>query len=1312
MRKCTVGFFRAHAIELHHISPHNDLSRENIGLSILELEKDALLGLSDGQLEELIARLAEAEIAAAGQSPARVSWGGSITAPDEGVDIRVDVPVEVLDTGYIARPNTIFQAKKHRMRAGQIRKEMCPKGTLSPILARQAEIGGSYVIVSLADDCTDSRRRDRLDAMRDSLGEVPNKDNIHLDFYDRSKLHQWLRQHPSVMLWVRDALGQSLSGWRPFGAWSNPPADTDHTLILAPGVSVTLPDGRKLDIQNAIEPVRDIVRTAKKAMRITGLSGVGKTRFVQALFEESIGENALDRTIAIYVDTGANPDPSVNTMLERLIAENRQAILIIDNCPPELHSVLASRASSAKSQIPLITVEYDIRDDKPQTTEVVQITAEGPDMAAQLLLRRFPHIGQVNARTIAEFADGNARVALAVAERVEAGESLAHLSDAQLFDRLFHQRNQPDGNLRQHAEILSLVYSFSVKSPDVGTDEIAVLGEINGIPRDQLFRSTSELLRRGIAQKRSHWRAILPHAIANRLANDALSNVPIESLLSTFEAPGRERLLVSFAHRLGLMHDHPVAQQIVNSWLEEGGRLGRISSLDDTNARILDYVAPVAPEAILRRIEAEVGSPEFNGFDSVHSPRRTTILRILQSLAYESALFDRCIRLHLRVADFEDVSNNHDAVRDKIIRFFQAFLSGTHASLEQRLAVVKDALTSCSMERRNIGLRMLSAALDGPPWHGDGSSDFGARPRDYGYQPNYEELADWRRRFISLAVECGNSRDADLASGTRTLLAQKFRGLWAQQAIRGDLLEAARTLNRHHPWVEGWKAVRSIIHFDYRKKTGEEETKPIPQSLASLEAELASKDLMANIMTYVLGKGHDQWALDDEFDDSDQNKYSEAEKRLAAKAETLGENYARSGQPVSTLLPDLFSTEWMPYRRAFGRGLAQGSLDPPETWAQLVEELHRIEPDNYNFAVLSGFMEALDETDRSIAQALLDQCLDDKLVRPILVGLHPAETFDEKDLDRCLEALEHADVTGGMYGDLLWRDSYAGIPKERLWELAERLLDKPDGDAIVLDALSMKLHGASPGTDALGLEFRRVGLKAAVRIIQGSRSDPGGTIDHALENVINAALSFEGNEDLKTAWLDAIFSVVDERHGYIHSFENAVRATAAMCPEEFLDRIISGDEKTRRTRRFFLERGGLDKIPLGAIEIGKLIEWCNRNGGLEVWRTVAASINHWVEDDTNSQIELSVQAIKFLEAAPNPEDILRAYADKIEPMSWSGSRADIMARRLGALETFMAHPNENVASAARIVVAEASRRICAEREWERRRDEEREQTFE
>ncbi|MDE7592465.1 hypothetical protein NVR66_22935, partial [Enterobacter bugandensis] len=153
---------------------------------------------------------------------------------------------------------------------------------------------------------------------------------------------QWIRQYPSVMLWVNRILGRRYSGWQPYGAWSCPPEGAEDTLITASGITISLPSeqGRPLSIQDAIGPIRQLIRTTRKAVRITGLSGVGKTRIVQALFEESIGTEALDRTLAVYADTGDDPNPSAAAMLERLIADQRSAILVLDNCPRDLHASL------------------------------------------------------------------------------------------------------------------------------------------------------------------------------------------------------------------------------------------------------------------------------------------------------------------------------------------------------------------------------------------------------------------------------------------------------------------------------------------------------------------------------------------------------------------------------------------------------------------------------------------------------------------------------------------------------------------------------------------------------------------------------------------------------------------------------------------------------------------------------------------------------------------------------------------------------------------------------------------------------------
>ena len=58
--------------------------------------------------------------------------------------------------------------------------------------------------------------------------------------------------------------------------------------------------------------------------------------------------------------------------------------------------------------------------------------------------------------------------------------------------------------------------------------------------------------------------------------------------------------------------------------------------------------------------------------------------------------------------------------------------------------------------------------------------------------------------------------------------------------------------------------------------------------MVELDRDLKPRDLVARINTYVLGKGHDHWWLDDEFDDSSDDKYRAAEDRLAAKATNLG----------------------------------------------------------------------------------------------------------------------------------------------------------------------------------------------------------------------------------------------------------------------------------------------------------------------------------------------------------------------------------------------------------------------------------------
>ena len=545
---------------------------------MFDISKDQLLRLSDVDLRELVARLCEAELSRAGAPVSAVRWGGSHTTPDGGLDVEVRVKGLEFAGDFVPRPWTGIQVKKSKMPKDKIIEEMSPKGNLRPIFQKLARDNGCYIIVSLDDDLTPAGRplAVRRNAMQAQLEAVKNLGNLRTEFYGRNDLVTWLRQHPGVQLWVREKLGLPLSGWRPFGRWSTTPPDAEDELICKEGVVIRLP-GReqdKLGITQGIDGIRELVINSGKAVRIVGLSGVGKSRIVQALFEESVGNEPLGKHLAVYADLGETPDPSVREVVERLAAEGRPAILVLDNCPSDAHNRIASQVASS-SNLHLVTIEFDIREDKPETTSVVRIDAEGPEIAETLIKHRFSDLGQVNARRIAELSEGNARVALALAHAAsEVRESLSTFSDAQLFERLFYQRNTPDTDLLEAAEVLSLVYSFSISPDEEGVDELAALATLleQGGDRRALYRAAQTLLERQLAQKRGNWRAVLPHAVSNRLAAKALLNIPVDDIVNTFQQLPSLRLLKSFGRRLGFLHDHEVAQDIVKSWLSPGGR--------------------------------------------------------------------------------------------------------------------------------------------------------------------------------------------------------------------------------------------------------------------------------------------------------------------------------------------------------------------------------------------------------------------------------------------------------------------------------------------------------------------------------------------------------------------------------------------------------------------------------------------------------------------------------------------------------------------------------------------------------------------
>ena len=122
---------------------------------------------------------------------------------------------------------------------------------------------------------------------------------------------------------------------------------------------------------------------------------------------------------------------------------------------------------------------------------------------------------------------------------------------------------------------------------------VAGLAEVSEVA---FLRNVVQLQRRGLVQQRGKWRAVLPHAISNRLAANAVEMYPPELLNRLVVDDASDRVARSFSRRLGYLHESKRAAELVSSWLKPHGRLGGLAKLNDLDRAIFSNVAPVSEE--------------------------------------------------------------------------------------------------------------------------------------------------------------------------------------------------------------------------------------------------------------------------------------------------------------------------------------------------------------------------------------------------------------------------------------------------------------------------------------------------------------------------------------------------------------------------------------------------------------------------------------------------------------------------------------------------------------------------------------------
>jgi hypothetical protein len=1264
---------------------------------MIEITGNDIKELSDGDLRVLVGLLCEADLRERGLPTAGVTFGGHQNAADGGLDVRVEIESALSPNGFIPNANTGFQVKKPDMPRSAILNEMRPGGVLRQVIRNLVNLGGAYIIVSSQGSTADSSLTARKVAMRAALFDCPNDSNLMVDFYDRERIAGWVRSHPSLVLWVREKIGRPLQGWKTYGNWAGSPGGYEEVYLLDDQIRLKNSSNFGLDGLSAIDginEIRSILHRPGASIRLAGLSGVGKTRFVQALFDERIGHSPLNKSQVFYSDISDSPNPDPRNFTEQIISQGRPAIIVIDNCPPELHKRLTSICcSSADSLVSLITVEYDVRDDQPEETEVYRLEPSSTEIIEKIIFNRFTHVSQVDSRTIAEFSGGNARIAIALANTIRRGENLANLRDEELFNRLFQQRNEPNQSLLRVAQVCSLVYSFNFNSAE---GELELLGSLIGMSVLDVYENVSELKRRELVQQRGIWRAVLPHAVANRLAKRALENIPLVNILDAFENSSL-RLLKSFSRRLSYLHESSVAVEVSRKWLAEDGFLGEIPQLDGVGIDLLKNIAPIDPNLTLKAIEKVWNSEEHRSFFSRENVYYHQITTLLRALAYDKDLFVRSTFLLCQFALSESPTENYNSIRKLLKSLFYIYLSGTHAIPEHRLAVISTLIDSDSKEQIELGVNLLSASLES--WHFNNyhEFEFGAHSRDYGFSPSSkEEIHHWFKLYIDYTVSLAVS-GLSVAPKSKALLAEKFRGLWIKAGMYNELEMAAKEIVSKGPWREGWLAVKTTKRFD-----GEGMNEEAISRLNNLDIILRPTTLIEQAKLFALTNHGNVLDLEDalyEDGETDGNSYYRIEKIT----QSLGRKVGSSEEIFNQLLPEILSSSGGNIF-SFGQGLALGCSQPEKMWEYFLRQIPLIEEENRNYQLLRGFLNTIFQMDRELSATFLDEAVTHEVLAAVYPVLQTSVEINERDVERLKASLNLGIAPIWSYGNLGYGQSHKSIKDNDFSELLKLISKKPDGVYVAVDILNMRLHGHKkevPLSDTIVSLGQEILLNYPF-LRKEYRSDRR---NYEVAIIIRACFAKESAKDIATTLCDKIANAFEKFYTFPEDYNEVIMALASVQPIAFLNSFLGKNENNNKINRWFSERVN----PLAEISDELIITWCEHDPKTRYPNVASSIVPH--RNSENGK-EWTPLALRIITNCYEPIEVLNRFKSSFRPTSWSGSRADLMESCLRLISVLKKDKNTCVADWANREERIFAEEIQSVRQWEQHWESERNESFE
>ena len=1261
----------------------------------------------------LLRRLLSLEAQAHGLPEYGIHVADSITTADGGEDARIQWKGGPEATAFLPSRFCQYQLKAGEILPSTAAKEVVGRhGDAKPMVRSALEKGAHYILLC-AHPYTQQQIEKREKAIWRSLRDAGmNIEESQIHFHDSGWVASWVNRYPSVALWVKE---QTAPGTiEPFRTWNDWANRTEHESSpwvedeRLPALRTTLRDG-------AAQP--------RRIIRVVGASGIGKSRLVLEALARSEDEPSggySNADLVLYADESEFGSFAINQVVQTL-AENRQrAVVVVDNCPPETHRILAGMAGRNASRLTLITIDHEIPLELSDRftvdvgeREIMVRVPEAPSSVVEAVIgTTCPGLASEDFRRLARFSKGFPKVGRLVAQAWARSRPMAHATEEHLAETfvLGHQTHEGD-KLLKAARLLAAFRLVRMDQPSNDLCEVAKLAR--DVSANDLNGMFMRLTERGVARRRGRFVTLQPPAISARLAARQWRDwcpAEWEAILGGGMGPD---LKVNAAKQLAILNTTGLAQEILEHVCRPCGPFdGQAGLLRSGHAEVLRELAQIDTSLAAEQIERSLG--DFEDLRNVGGEVRRNLVWALEKIAFDAESFEIGAMLLLRLALAENEYYGNNAT-GQFKALFPVILGNTAADGLQRLRLLDSLARSTDVAQREI---VTAALIEGTATHHFsrfvGAETHGARPALRPWQPaSGEEALSYLEGCVEML--------ANLAAGTGSVADTARRGLGSNLrslACDGFIDVVEQAVGKVAPqcdlWPEASEALGHVLTFDTPKISNDADREEIEHRIRSLIDQLEPQGIDARVRSLVTEMSWDY--LDDGAADHERLHRRQADAVREFAAELLAQP-----DTIKRLLPQLSrlgapTDGRMPKRMTFTFGHAIAELaETPIDWLEpIAEALRDVPADQREFGLLAGYLTGLGCEHAATVNSFKQRAAKDADIAPALPYVCWNLGIAASDVDLALSAL-HAGLLPP------WRLTYwsSGRALEELdaqvvAPLFDALLDHSgEGYRFALELMSMYAFQRSSVLEGLRPQLR----KAAGELTRWSPLTPDGMMLHHFGSLMKWLLgNGRDDPDACAAALALAKAVVrDRKEGLEGMVKPLLRPLLGEFPEiswQILGQAVLSDRLTSYRLSYLLgsritgERHDPDilRLPEEA-----LFAWCRANPN-EAPAFAAATLpfldSHGHEAQNPS---LHPRMARLIDEFGDSEDVLNALHSNIFSFSGWGSPAtyfELYEDPLARLRD--QHSSLVVQRWARMtlreIAAESKRIRVDEEEWEARHE--------